>query len=379
MGHANFIDTQNLQIARENMGLDTITTSKKITKSQDDVVKKFESGEKLPTWSQVERLAEVYNISPILLFSGTKITRNKEIPDYRVGASAKSIIAVHKLVNLVITRQKWLESRLKTEGTKENFLQGSGRDMATPKELANFIKKKLGVDHSFIKETSGTGARARVLKYLIQSAEYKGIFVGKTISYHRIEVEDLRGLYISNKYCPYIVINRRDAKAAQIFSFVHELAHLFRKTDSISNSLDFRTVGNKSDDEEIFCNKVAAEFLLPEEDLVQNYYSVSDINSLSHTYKVSELTVFYRLKELRKLRVDDVDGLEMKLIRESKEAVRKMEEDNRKKDTPVGNYVNSMKDSNGSLFNNYVLRLYADNDIGHVEAKNILRFSPELV
>lgn len=376
MGQVRSINTTNLKIARENTGLDTATASKKLTGSRTDVVQSFETGEKLPTWTQTERLAKIYNVSPLLFFSNKEIARYKEIPDYRVGVDKENTSSVRQLINFVISRQKWLEKKLNEDGAEENTLQGSGRNFS-PEELANFIKYKLEIEFQFIKQISGNEARAKTLKYLVEKAESKGIFVGKTVSYHRIGVNDLRGLYIGNKYCPFVVINRRDAKAGQIFSFIHELAHLFRNTESISNNLDFRTTGNKSDPEEIFCNKVAAEFLLPKEDLNSNEYRESDIESLSILYKVSELTVLYRLKELKKLRVDSFDEVERRLLQKSKEAVKKAEIEQKKREG--GNFVNSMKDSNGSLFNNYVSRLYTDNDIGYVEAKNVLRFSPELV
>lgn len=373
------IEKENLRIARENMGLDTEAVSKRISKSKKitDIVGSFESGEVLPSWSQVSQLGKIYGVSPILFFQKGGISRNKQIPDYRVGASAEGNLGVNKLINLVISRQRWLEVRLKADGVKENRLQGVGQNIQTPRELARLIRERLGVDLEIIKKMAGNGAREKALRYLINRAEEKGIFVGKTVSYHKIEPEDLRGLFISNKYCPYIVINRRDALAAQIFSLIHELAHLFRKEDSLSNSIDFRSIGNPGSSEEVFCNRVAAEFLLPEEELAENFYSESDIEQLSITYKVSSLAVFYRLKELRKLNMDSVDILERKLLQESKQALElKLLED--KKKPSGGNYVNAMKDSNGGLLNRYVLRLYSDNDIGHVEARNILRVSPEM-
>lgn len=376
MSLVQFVNKENLRIARENTGLASIDASKRISTSKLNLVGAFESGEKKPTWAQVNRLAKLYDISPILLLSDGRITKNKEIPDYRVGADPKSVIAVNKLVNFVISRQRWLENKLKSDGVKENPLQGKGKNISAPKALAELIKNDLQIDLEFIKSIRGEGGRERTLKYLIKKAEERGVFVGKTVSYHRLDVNDLRGLFISNKYCPFIVINRRDAYAGQIFSFIHELAHLFRKTDSLSNSIDFRTTGNLASGEEVFCNRVAVEFLLPAEELKQDFYQESDIQSLSIIYKASALTVFYRLRELGKLRSGNLKVLERKLISESNEAIKRKEA--QQKEKKGGNFINSMKDSNGSLFNMYVQRLYSDNDIGHVEAKNILRFSPEL-
>ena len=371
MSSVEFINKDNLRIARENMGLDAVTASKKISQSKRDLVVEWESGESLPTWSQVEKLGKLYNVPELIFLSKETIHKNKIIPDYRVGISDGGDQNVKKLINLVITRQKWLEKFLKSEGYSRNQLQGSGKNLGTAKQLANFISEKLDIDLGKMKSLS---RRKDALNYLIGKAEKKGIFVGKTISYHKLEVDDLRGLFISNDYCPFIVLNRRDALSAQIFSFIHELAHFFRRSDAVSNSLDFRSTGRGASPEEIFCNKVAAELLLPSQEFSSNSYNKADIDNISELYKVSKIFVFYRLKELGKIDRDMADDLENQIEREMNENLRAKAEMEKKEG---GNYTNAMKDSNGSLFNKTIHSSYLENKIGYVEAANLLRFSPE--
>lgn len=71
MSTVQSVNKDNLRIARENMGLDTTTASKKISQSKKNLVAEWESGESLPTWSQVAKLAKSYNV-PELLFSQAK-------------------------------------------------------------------------------------------------------------------------------------------------------------------------------------------------------------------------------------------------------------------------------------------------------------------
>lgn len=356
------------------MGLNTAASSKKISPSKKDLVAKWESGETLPTWSQVAKLAKLYNVSELLFFSKDTIQKNKVIPDYRVGVNDESDGNVKKLINLVITRQKWLEKFLKSEGYQKNELQGSGKHFNTPKQLADFIAQKLEINLADIKELS---RRKDALNYLIDKAEHKGIYIGKTVSYHQLDVEDVRGLFISNDYCPFIILNRRDALSAQIFSLIHELAHFFRKSDAISNSLDFRNATKHVAPEEVFCNGVAAELLLPESDFTNNAYDKADIEAISEQYKVSQIFIFYRLKELGKIGRDTADELERQIEKETEENLRVKAE--KEKKNSGGNYTNSMKDSNGSLFNKTVHASYLENKIGYIEASNLLRFSPEMV
>ena len=374
MSVINLINTTNLKIARENMGISSQAASKRISSSTRDIVAEWERGDSLPTWSQVTKLSKIYNVPELLFFSDKPLEKQKVIPDYRVGVNQESDEKIKKLINLVVTRQKWLERCLKEGGSTQNQLQGSGRNLESPRQLADLIREKLKVDITEFKKISG---RKDALNYLIEKAETQGIFVGKTVSYHKIEVEDMRGLFISHDYCPFIILNRRDARAAQIFSFVHELAHYFRRSDAISNTLDFRSTSGNINPEERFCNKVAAELLLPENEFTKVFYDKLDIDAVSDLYKVSKIFIFYRLKELGKIRKGSERALEDEIQKEMQENLRMKAE--REKAQSGGNYTNAMRDSNGSLFNRIVYKSYTENKIGYVEASNLLRFSPDMV
>ncbi len=359
------------------MGLEVLVANSKITKSKRNYIDEWENGKSLPKWTQVAKLSKIYNVTEALFFTKELIERNKAIPDYRVAPRHESDERVNKLINLVISRQRWLERKFREEGQKKNPLVGLGRGLIRPIQLAELIKQKLDIRIEIIKSFSGADARKKVLKYLSQAAENQGIFVGKTISYHRLEVADMRGLSVSNEYCPFVVINRKDSVSAQIFSFVHELAHLFRKSDAISNNLEFRTTTNSGNSEEVFCNKVAAELLLPVNEFSNSFYGRDEIIAFSNIFKVSELFIFYRLKELGKIKKLDQERLEKELKAEMKRHLQlKAAQD---AEMEGGHYTNAMKDSNGELFNRVVAEAYFNNDINRVEASYLLRFSPEEV
>ncbi|MBP9686452.1 MAG: ImmA/IrrE family metallo-endopeptidase [Candidatus Doudnabacteria bacterium] len=379
MSQVPSINLDNLKIARENVGLSTLEASKKVTTSKKDVVAGWESGGSLPTWSQIIKIAKTYNVSELLLLSETKIEKNKIIPDYRVGLNGGGgNEKVKKLINTVITRQRWLAEKYREEGWQKNQLQGSGKYIDNPAKLAQFIIDKLELNLEDIKRISGSNSRKETLNYLIHKIENKNIFVGKTFSYNALEVEELRGLFVSHDYCPFIVLNRRDALSAQIFSLIHEVAHLFRKTDSISNSLEFRTTSNHIDAEEVFCNKVAAELLLPKKDFIKTSYNREDIKVISSQYKVSEIFIFYRLLELDKIESNLKQALERQIQADTAKSIKEKEEKHKARESG-GNYTNNMKDTNGGLFNRVVGELYLENKISYTEASNALKFNPEAI
>jgi len=375
MNSVKFINKDNLRIARENAGFDVLVVSKRISNSKKNLVSEWENGESLPTWPQVHKLSKLYGVAELLFFSNDLIKKNKIIPDYRVDIEQEDEVKVKKIINTVIERQKWLEKKLQASGAKKNDFQGNGKNIQHPSQLADLIKEKLDIRLEEIKSISGEKARKKTLDYLIHKAEDRSIFIGKTISYHKIGIEEMRGLFISNDYCPFIILNRRDSVSAQIFSLIHELAHLFRKTDAISNSLDFRSTASGVNSEEIFCNRVAVELLLPKNDFQKEFYDKLDIDKISDLYKVSKIFIFYRLKDLGKIRTGLADELEKEIKSEMAQSLKKKAE--REKNKKGGNYTNSMKDSNGNLFNKIVSNAYLENKISYVEASNLLKFSVE--
>ena len=375
MSKVKFINRNNLKIARENTGFKTWQISKSLTSTDKDVVSVWETGEDLPTWAQVKVLAKKYNIPELVFFSNENIQKNKTIPDFRIGIKDEETDDVKKLINLVLKRQKWLEDTLKAEKQSRNKLIGSGTSIQSPLDLANFILKSLGISFEEIKSISGLDAKRKTLSYLIGKAEDKGIFVGKTISYHRIGVEKMRGLFISNDFAPFIVLNRADALSAQIFSFIHEVAHFFRKSESISNSIDFRDSNKNVNAEERFCNRVAAELLLPQADLKKEFYDENDIKHVAESYKMSNIFVFYRLKDLGKIKREHASSLESRILKETEENILNRQKSKKK----GGNYYNNMRDSNGNLFNKVVAKAYLQNKIGYVEASNLLKCSVEKI
>lgn len=376
----SLLNCENLVTARENAGFSTIDATKKISTASKDLVLEWESGESAPTFRQLEKLAKTYQISPLLLLSPTVIPKQKTIPDFRSGDLSEGKDRINKLINLVIKRQGWLGTKLTTLGFGKNKVVGSARNLNTPDLLADFIIKKLDINHSDIISFSGETGKEKTLKYLVGLLEKHQIFVGKTLAEHRLAVKEMRGLFINNDLAPFIVLNRKDSVAAQIFTLMHEVAHLFRATEGIS-SVDFRTLdirySKNVNTEEVFCNATAAAILIPASYLVNDRYDEQDIRSLASHFNVSNLFVFYRLKSLGKIARSRIDTLENLLVSETAEAVRQRELRNKNKEG--GNYINSMRDSNGGLFNRVVQSFYLQNQISYTEASNVLRFSAEQV
>ena len=113
---------------------------------------------------------------------------------------------------------------------------------------------------------------------------------------------------ISDELAPLIFINSQDAKAAQIFTLAHELDHIWINESGISN-LDFRkNAAGQINDTERFCNRVAAETLLPAGDFLSRWNDASSVaanfRDLTRLHRVSAVTILRQAYDLGKLDAD---------------------------------------------------------------------------
>lgn len=80
-------------------------------------------------------------------------------------------------------------------------------------------------------------------------------------SHRKISVYECRGFVLVDEMAPFMFINNADWKSAQMFSIVHELAHIWT---GHSAGFDFRRLQPADDPIEKLCDQIAAEFLVPE-------------------------------------------------------------------------------------------------------------------
>jgi Zn-dependent peptidase ImmA (M78 family) len=119
----------------------------------------------------------------------------------------------------------------------------------------------------------------------------------------------MRGFSITDSVFPVIVVNRKDSPAGRIFSLFHELTHVLLRISGLCEIDPDITLPPEEQTIEIFCNKVAAEILMPEQDFLlitnqqleknqTNTFSDAIIKNLSNEFGVSREAVVRRLLTL---------------------------------------------------------------------------------
>ena len=128
------------------------------------------------------------------------------------------------------------------------------------------------------------------LSILTQRLEDAGIFlvfngvVGNNTR-RVLLVNECRGFALVNKTAPYIFVNSTDSKYAQVFTLIHEVTHIMLGISAGHAGDGF--IGH--DIVEDYCDRVAAEFLVPAE-IVREVWN----GDLSNSQQNKEIrTVFY--------------------------------------------------------------------------------------
>ena len=100
--------------------------------------------------------------------------------------------------------------------------------------------------------------------YLRSCAEAAGVFVllvDNLGSWHTtINAEAFRGFALADEIAPFVAVNANDSPSAWSFTLVHELAHLWIGATGVSGGVAQQKI-------EKFCNDVASEFLLSNDEL----------------------------------------------------------------------------------------------------------------
>ena len=113
-----------------------------------------------------------------------------------------------------------------------------------------------------------------------------------------VELGTVRGFCIAQRPFPVIVVNPKDSPYGRVFTLIHELVHI-ALGESVIQNIGFEEVHPPNlDPIEVFCNQVAAEILVPENELLEmvNLEMLEeDLPRISKHFHVSPEVIMRRL------------------------------------------------------------------------------------
>lgn len=279
-------------------------------RSPADRLHSWETGEDTPSLRQLEKLAKGYHRPLITFFLAAPPLRRTSLADFRTFANQRPIKDTPEFSALK-RRIEAMHEELKDIAAQEGFSQlpfiGSIKP-GTP--VTQFVvSMRLTLGFSFADQQRMT-SKEDLLRKLREKAHDAGVFVvfeGDLGSYHsKILPEEYRGLALAHPTVPLVAINPNDAKAAQLFTLVHELAHLWLGESGVTNydALGGERSRSAGKDCETLCNAVASEFLVPEKAIRARWRPDNEdlggkIGELARGFKVSRAVIARRLLDLK--------------------------------------------------------------------------------
>jgi Zn-dependent peptidase ImmA (M78 family) len=204
-------------------------------------------------------------------------------------------------IHLMQRRQAWMREYLLEEGQEPFSFIRSARLDEKPVMISQRIRKTLGFNDRW---AASVRTWEDALITLREAMEKIGILVFRNgivgnNTHRKLDPEEFRGFVLVDDYAPLVFVNNADYKAAQMFTLAHELAHVFLGS---SAAFDLRNMLPANDPTELKCNKVAAEFLVPETELRQIWPSIKaepePFQIIARRFKVSVLVTARRVLDL---------------------------------------------------------------------------------
>ncbi|MBX7209935.1 MAG: ImmA/IrrE family metallo-endopeptidase [Verrucomicrobiaceae bacterium] len=290
------IQPQLINWACERSGLEMSVLTSRFPRLEE-----WKSGQLQPTLKQVEDLARA-TLTPIgWLFLPKPPTEPLPVPDFRTVGDRpvkRPSAALLETIYAMQRRQEWLRDHLVEDGEEPVPFVGSVTLSTSPTHAATVIRETLGIVDGWAEEHSTwEGA----LLGLRRASEAVGIIVvingivGNN-THQALDPAEFRGFVLCDSYAPLIFINGADAKSAQMFTLAHEIAHLWLGKDGVFNLPNLQA---SSDAVETFCNRVAAEVLIPSVELLRCWpeekSKAEPFQALARRFKVSPLVAARRV------------------------------------------------------------------------------------
>lgn len=300
------INSKILKWARESAGYTIEQVAEKLKKPLT-VVEDWEKGEYTPTYAQLETLA--YNIykRPLIVFFFENEPQEESLKkEFRTLPESEIEFFSPEFIKCIRT------ARDKQFILKELFPQGN--------PASKFLLRNLIVDKSY-PETSAKNLRdflgiSKETQERFKSPEeaykfYRNILAeyGVFIFQYPIDKMEARGFCLYDAEFPVIVVSSKDEIHGRIFTIFHELCHLIWKTSGITrpeDNLSFRNRESKTI--EVFCNKFAADVLVPKQLLLESTsvrqksgakWDIKLLQQIAKEFKVSIEVILRRLLDLK--------------------------------------------------------------------------------
>jgi Zn-dependent peptidase ImmA (M78 family) len=292
-----FMPSINVNIAHEVISwvINQVNYDQINNKSLYEIMLKWKSGEKIPTFNQIEDVSKATKI-PFGYFFLQKppvedlaILQYRTIDNYYTNNPSRDLIDT---ISSMESIQDWMKNYLLKSDYSELSFVGSMNDVRDPLRIANDIRRVIGIDKKWYSLNADTADSFRVLRKKLEDigviVMMSGIVDQNT--HRKLNIEEFRAFTLIDNYAPLIFINTNDSKSGKLFSLLHETAHIWIGANSFYNDRYNKAINANQD--EIICNAIAAELLVPNDVFVNLWSSLN--NYTDNFSKVKKLAITFR-------------------------------------------------------------------------------------
>lgn len=258
-----------------------------------------------PTFRQIESLAKATGTPLGYFFLSEPPEESLPVPHFRTLETETLPVPSPDLIETVQKmeyRQAWLREYLLEIGCDPLPYVGTAKPGEDPHLVAQRLKEVLDLAEGWAAKCPSWLVALRELRYKCEDAGIVVVInsvVGNN-NHRKLNVNEFRGFVLVDQYAPLVFVNGADSKAAQMFTLAHELAHIMLGSSAV---FDLRELQPADDEIEQACNRIAAEFLVPENEMRSIWPNVyrepKCFEEIARRFKVSELVAARRALDLK--------------------------------------------------------------------------------
>ncbi|MEO0532213.1 MAG: ImmA/IrrE family metallo-endopeptidase [Planctomycetota bacterium] len=264
-------------------------------------------------------------------------------------------------------RQDWMREYLVDEGQEPLGFVASAKEGDEIGPLARRIREGLGLGQNWAEQHPTYDVALRRLRRAVEDVGIL-IFINGVVgntTHRKLDPDEFQGFVLIDDIAPLVFVNGADYKSAQMFTIAHELAHVWVGTSTL---FDFQATQPSNVAVEKYCNRVAAEFLVPAEKLRDAWPNAVEGDAtfeiLASRFKVSQIVVARRAKDCKLIRAEEFFAFYKRR--------REAEETNSARKAKGGNFWNTQNTRVGRRFGQAVVTAALDGRLSYTDAYDLV-------
>ena len=291
-----------LQVDIKGILIDWIIQKALCEHSEDsvlDLLSKWKSGEKKPTFSKIEEVSRRTHIPFGYFFLSSPPEENVSLADFRTVGSEHTQNPSRNLIDTINSMQRvqdWMADYYQKNGYDPSPYVGCCSLNQGYEVIAKDMRSKLGLAKDWFASCRDSSESFRFLRKQISALGIlvmrSGIVENNTS--RKLNLNEFRAFTLIDEYAPLIFINSNDTDNGRLFSMLHELAHVWLGENSLYNEPYSGQAGISRLEQT--CNAVAAEMLVPDELFTEQWHGL-DLEKLSRYFRCSRSVILRKALE----------------------------------------------------------------------------------